>query len=94
MLSENKFCDKGDTRMKNVQKDYMFNYFISGMDKKMQATLNMMYMNSMKIDEMNHQREMGQMKKGITEDVMSRVSIQLEDKALRELRDLLNDIGN
>ena len=72
----------------------MFNYFISGMDKKMQATLNMMYMNSMKIDEMNHQREMEQMKKEITEDVMSRVSIQLEDKALRELRDLLNDIGN
>ena len=60
----------------------------------MQATLNMMYMNSMKIDEMNHQREMEQMKKEITEDVMSRVSIQLEDKALRELRDLLNDIGN
>ena len=48
----------------------------------------------MKIDEMNHQREMEQMKKEITEDVMSRVSIQLEDKALRELRDLLNDIGN
>ena len=72
----------------------MFNYFISGMDKKMQATLNMMYMNSMKIDEMNHQREMEQMRKEITEDVMSRVSIQLEDKALRELRDLLNDIGN
>ena len=72
----------------------MFNYFISGMDKKMQATRNMMYMNSMKIDEMNHQREMEQMKKEITEDVMSRVSIQLEDKALRELRDLLNDIGN
>ena len=80
--------------MKNPQKDYMFNYFISGMDKKMQATLNMMYMNSMRIDEMNHQREMEQMKKEITEDVMSRVSIQLEDKALRELRDLLNDIGN
>ena len=80
--------------MKNVQKDYMFNYLISGMDKKMQATLNMMYMNSMRIDEANHQREMEQMKKEITEDVMSRVSIQLEDKALRELRDLLNDIGN
>ena len=32
--------------MKNVQKDYMFDYFIQGMDEKMQNTLNMMYLNS------------------------------------------------
>ena len=36
--------------MKNVQKDYMFDYFIQGMDEKMQNTLNMMYLNSCMID--------------------------------------------
>lgn len=30
--------------MRNIQKDYMFDYFIQGMDEKMQTTLNMMYL--------------------------------------------------
>lgn len=71
----------------------MFNYFISGLDKKMQANLAMMYNNSRHIDEMNHRREMEQMKKEITEDVLSRISIRLEDEALKQLRDMLNDLG-
>ena len=64
--------------MKNVQRDAMFDYFINGLDSKMQATLNMMYMNSMRIDEMNHRREMEQMKQEIIEEVLSRISIMFE----------------
>lgn len=71
----------------------MFNYFISGLDKKMQANLAMMYNNSRHIDEMNHRQEMEQMKKEITEDVLSRISIRLEDEALKQLRDMLNSLG-
>ncbi len=48
--------------MRNTQRDWMFQSLISGMDKSMQTTLNMMYHNSMMIDEMNHRREMEQMK--------------------------------
>ena len=48
--------------MRNIQKDCMFDYFIQGMDEKMQTTLNMMYLNSCMIDEENHRREMEQMK--------------------------------
>ena len=48
--------------MRNTQKDWLFQSLISGMDKSMQTTLNMMYHNSMMIDEMNHRREMEQMK--------------------------------
>ena len=79
--------------MRNRQDDAMFEYFISGLDQKMQATLAMMYNNSRHIDEMNHRREMEQMKREITEDVLARVSIWIEDEAIKQLRDLLNDLG-
>ena len=64
--------------MSNRQKDAMFSYFIQGLDSKMQATLNMMYFNSCRIDEENHRREMEQMKKEIVEEVLSRISILFE----------------
>ena len=79
--------------MRNRQNDEMFNYFISGLDQKMQATLAMMYNNSRRIDEANRRREMEQMKREITEDVLARVSIWIEDEAIKQLRDLLNDLG-
>ena len=53
----------------------------------------MMYNNSRRIDEANHRREMEQMKREITEDVLARVSIWIEDEAIKQLRDLLNDLG-
>ena len=80
---------KEDKTMKNVQRDAMFDYFINGLDSKMQATLNMMYMNSMRIDEMNHRREMEQMKKEIIEEVLSRISIMFETgEAIKEINAL------
>ena len=67
----------------------MFDYFINGLDSKMQATLNMMYMNSMKIDEMNHRREMEQMKQEIIEEVLSRISIMFETgEAMQKIKSL------
>ena len=75
--------------MRNVQRDAMFDYFLNGLDSKMQATLNMMYMNSMRIDEMNHRREMEQMKKEIIEEVLSRISIMFETgEAIKEINAL------
>lgn len=75
--------------MRNVQRDAMFDYFINGLDSKMQATLNMMYMNSMRIDEMNHRREMEQMKKEIIEEVLSRISIMFDTgEAIKEINAL------
>ena len=59
----------------------------------MQATLAMMYNNSRRIDEANRRREMEQMKREITEDVLARVSVWIEDEAIKQLRDLLNDLG-
>ena len=75
--------------MRNVQRDAMFDYFINGLDSKMQATLNMMYMNSMRIDEMNHRSEMEEMKQEIIEEVLSRISIMLETgEAIKKINSL------
>ena len=77
--------------MRNIQKDCMFDYFIQGMDEKMQTTLNMMYLNSCMIDEENHRREMEQMKKEIADDVISRISATVDVSEIFDAIDGLND---
>ena len=69
----------------------MFSYLISGFEKSMQATLNMMYAHSNMIDELNHRREMEQMKKEIADDVISRISATVDVSEIFEAIDGLND---
>ena len=45
------------------------------------------------MEQEEHCREMEQMKREITEDVLSRISIRLEDEALKQLHDMLNSLG-
>ena len=75
----------------------MFNYLISGFEKSMQATLNMMYARSNMIDEENHRREMEQMKKEIADDIMSRISATVDVSEIideiEELRRLIDSLG-
>lgn len=77
--------------MRNIQKDCVFDYFIQGMDEKMQTTLNMMYHNSMMIDEMNHRREMEQMKEEIVQEVLSRISATVDVTEIFDAIDGLNE---
>lgn len=69
----------------------MFSYLISGFEKSMQATLNMMYAHSNMIDELNHRLEMEQMKKEIADDVISRISATVDVSEIFEAIDGLND---
>ena len=69
----------------------MFSYLISGFEKSMQATLNMMYARSNMIDEENHRREMEQMKKEIADDVISRISATVDVSEIFDAIDRLND---
>ena len=75
----------------------MFNYLISGFEKSMQATLNMMYARSNMIDEENHRREMEQMKKEIADDIMSRISATVDVSEIideiEEVRRLIDSLG-
>ena len=77
----------------NRREEDMFRYFISGMDQKMEAQLNLMFAHNKLMAGEEHRREMEQIKREITEDVMSRISIRLEDEALKQLRDMLNSLG-
>ena len=69
----------------------MFSYLISGFEKSMQATLNMMYAHSNMIDELNHRLEVEQMKKEIADDVISRISATVDVSEIFEAIDGLND---
>ena len=80
--------------MRNRQKDFMFSYLISGFEKSMQSTLNMMYARSNMIDEENHRREMEQMKKEIADDVISAtVDVSEIFDAIDGLNDKINSLG-
>lgn len=64
--------------MSNRRNENLFNYFISGMEKEMQAQLRYMYTRNNMLNEYEHRQEIERMKKEITEDVLSRISIMFE----------------
>ena len=80
--------------MKTNKSDDFFNYFICGLDSKAQAQLNLMYTHYRMMEELNHRREMEEMEQCITENVMKSISIRIEDEAIKQLRDMLNNLGN
>ena len=80
--------------MKTNKNDDFFNYFIRGLDSKAQAQLNLMYTHYRMIEEINHRREMEEMEQRITENVMKSISIRIEDEAIKQLRDMLNNLVN
>ena len=57
----------------------------------MQATLNLMYHNSMMIDEENRRREMEQMKEEIVQEVLSRISATVDVTEIFDAIDGLNE---
>lgn len=77
--------------MGNIQKDILFDHFIKGMEKEMQATLKLMYLNSCQIDEANHRREMEQMKEEIVQEVLSRISATVDVTEIFDAIDGLNE---
>lgn len=82
-------------RLPNRQKDFMFEYFIQGMEKSAQATLRQMYNNSRIHDEMNHRREMEELKKEVAEYVISHLSATLDvSDIVDEIEDLRRAIDS
>lgn len=77
--------------MLNIQKEFLFDYLIKGMEQDMQATLKLMYLDSCNIDEANHRREMEQMKEEITQDVLSRIFATVDVSEIFDAIDGLNE---
>ena len=69
---------KGEREMSNRREQDLFNYFISGMDKEMQAQLRFMYSRNSLYNEIERRQQIETLKKEITEDVLSRISIMFE----------------
>lgn len=76
----------------------MFEYFIHGLDQKTQATLNYMYAHSRAIDEINHRREMEQMKEEVVREVLAQLSVSVDIgdalQQIEELRKALDSLTN
>ena len=83
--------------MRNRQQDYMFEYFIKGLDQTAQATLRRMYANSRLIDEENLRREKEQFKQEVAEYVISHIKATVDlSEVLMEidkLRKALDNLG-
>ena len=79
--------------MRNLKDDDFFRYLISGMDSKMQAQLNYMYSTSRMHDEFLYRQEKEKMKQEIIEEIMSRITVTLDDTAIKQLRDMIDDLG-
>ena len=79
--------------MSKRQNDDLFNQFLRGMDSKMQAQLNYLYSRNQQQNELERRRELEQMKREITDDVLSRVSIRVEQTAFEAINKAINRLG-
>ena len=85
---------KGERKMASRRDKDLFNYFISGMEESMQAQLRYMYSRNSMLNEYQRRQEMERMKKEITEDVLSRISIMFETGEALEKVNALNKAIN
>lgn len=79
--------------MNNRKNDDFFRYLISGMDSKMQAQLNHMYSKSRMYDDFIHRQELEKMKREIIAEIMPQITIMLEANAIKQLKDMIDDLG-
>lgn len=75
----------------------MFNQFISGMDKEMQAQLRYFFNHQMMIDKINSKREREQLKQEIVDEVLARIYLTIDVseviEKIKELQDEINKLG-
>ena len=83
--------------MRNKQQDFMFEYFIKGMDATAQATLRMMYNRNRLIDEVERRREKKELKKEVAQYVIDHIkaTVDISEVLLEveELRKAINSLG-
>ena len=75
-----------------INEQFLTKYYTQGTDNRLQAQANYYYSHKNLLDEINRKREINKLKEEITEEVLSRVSIRIDDEALKQLRDLLNGL--
>lgn len=79
-----------------MRNDSLFENFIQGMDSKLQAQLRLEYASRRILDEVERKREMEQMEQRITQNVLSKIQVQVVDEAsavVQKLIDQFNRLG-
>ena len=75
--------------------DYsMYNHFTQGLEQKMQAMLALQFTREQMLEDFRKSKERTQLKEEIKRELLSAISITIEDEAIKQLRDLLNEIGD
>lgn len=75
--------------------DYsMYNHFMQGLESKMQAMLALQIAREQMREDYRKSKERAQLKEEIKREILSAISITIEDEAIRQLRDMLNEIGD
>ena len=75
--------------------DYsMYNHFMHGLGAKMQAMLALQIAREQMREDYRKSKERAQLKEEIKREILSAISITIEDEAIRQLRDMLNEIGD
>lgn len=75
--------------------DYsMYNHFMQGLESKMQAMLALQITRQQMLEDFSKSKERTQMKEEIKREILSAIRITIEDEAIRQLRDMLNEIGD
>ena len=79
------------------KREDIFENFLKGMDKEMQAQLRYWYTHSMMLDEINRKKEYEQLKQEIIEEVLARISITADVAEaiaqIKKLQDEINKLG-
>lgn len=72
-----------------TQRDAFFNYFISGMEKEMQATLHLMFTQMCLQDEIQKRREREQLKKEIKSELLADIKLTVDiSEVIQEIDEL------
>ena len=75
--------------------DYsMYNHFMHGLEAMMQAMLALQFARQQMLEDFSKSKERTQMKEEIKREILSAISITIEDEAIKQLRDMLNEIGD
>ena len=75
--------------------DYsMYNYSMQGLEQKMQAMLALQFTREQMLEDFRKSKERTQLKEEIKRELLSAISITIEDEAIKQLRDMLNEIGD
>lgn len=75
--------------------DYsMYNHFMQSLESKMQAMLALQIAREQMREDYRKSKERAQLKEEIKREILSAISITIEDEAIRQLRDMLNEIGD